>query len=659
MGNNVKPYPGMIIMEDVVFEPGDYHFDNGLGLIVAADGITIDGNGAVIIGRGKEGKSITYSGIGLFSNGHRDVIVKNLNIKRFRTGMKVMNGSGWTIEDNDLSYNYTDPDFGWGDGDPFGALYLFNITNSLVRANKGNYVWNGLHLKGCEDNRIELNQFSHCTNVCLKLWHSSRNEITGNTMNHGIRIAPGEVHARDSTSVLIESGSNYNRFMSNDFTHGGDGVFIRSLNGWVSTGNYFEDNDASYAHNNAWEVWDPGNTFVNNKGNHSSYGFWLGGSCHAVLIGNEAAYNGLRIANAPEPFGNAGIAVVNGSSSHFVMRHNHIHHNKSAGLAIGYKPGYEAFHWIIEQNVITDNGTYGIYLKHANWINISANVLTGNKLGEMHEDMNVSNVFLNTLDSSDRSGPKAVATKLTERAVAGITVRFEAGESYDPEGSDIVFRWDMGDGTIYSDSAVDHIYKTPGFYRVGLTISNGKLSDLAWLDLYVFPDPSEVLHNMKLDDAQIFQEVADTYTVCKTDPGTAVHEGPSLVIVSDSTLARIRFTIPEAVDLKRAARLTFWMKHQHEEINGFTEGGLMIRLLQDDVSGFVYRCDTPLFNWSSNASEARYGWTLVSIPLLENNSGWKRRIIGTPQFGNFRDLIIEYSSHGGRYRVWLDEFVFL
>ena len=64
--------------------------------------------------------------------------------------------------------------------------------------------------------------------------------IRENNLSYGLRIKPGEVHARDSTCVLIESGSNDNRFLDNDCTHGGDGVFIRVLNGWVSTGNVFE-----------------------------------------------------------------------------------------------------------------------------------------------------------------------------------------------------------------------------------------------------------------------------------------------------------------------------------------------------------------------------------------------------------------------------------
>ena len=80
----------------------------------------------------------------------------------------------------------------------------------------------------------------------------------------------------------------------NDITQGGDGIFIRVLNGWVSRGNVFVENDTSYANNNCIESWSPGNTYIRNKANHGSYGFWLGGSDQTVLIGNEAAFNGLN-----------------------------------------------------------------------------------------------------------------------------------------------------------------------------------------------------------------------------------------------------------------------------------------------------------------------------------------------------------------------------
>ncbi|WP_274362051.1 right-handed parallel beta-helix repeat-containing protein [Paenibacillus thermotolerans] len=655
----VKPYPGMIITESVTFEPGEYSFTDGRGLIVAGDGIEIDGNGAVIRGRGKEGNKYSYWGIGLFANGRSRVTVSNLTISGFQIGMKVMNGTEWAIVGNDLSHNYTDPDFGWGDGEPFGALVLEHVSHSRITGNKGNKVWNGLNMKDCDYNVVTDNEMGHCTNVCLKLWRSSHNEITNNVMNYGIRISPGEVHARDSSSVLIENGSNYNVFKHNDFTHGGDGVFIRSLNGWVSRFNIFEGNDASYAHNNAWEVWDPDNTFVNNKGNYSSYGFWLGGSCHAVLIGNEAAYNGTRIANAPEPFGNAGIAVVNGSSSHFVMRNNYVHHNKSAGVAIGFKEGYEAYHWIIEQNTITDNATYGIFLKHSNWIQISGNTFENNALGDVHQDVNVSNVILRPLPAKEVTGtpPKAIAKVTTLEPAAGRPVRIDAGMSENPDGGELSFRWEMGDGTVLEGAEAVHTYAESGFYRAGLTVTNGSLSDLTWIDLYVVPDRSAVVHTVDIGSAGIAE---DHCTRLRLDDRHCVQSGPSAHIESVSTLSRVRFPI-SCPRLSDAKMLQFWMSYRHEVRDGFGHGMLTVRLGQDGDNYIEYINNAPIFNWGKIASEARYGWRPMQIPIADRGTveSWSVSSKGAPDLNKLQYVEIQIGSHEGRYHIWLDEIAFL
>jgi parallel beta-helix repeat protein len=662
-----KPYSGMIITESVTFEPGEYTFSDGRGLIVAGNGITIDGNGTIIRGRGREGSKYSYSGIGLFASGYNDVTVKGLTLSGFQIGIKVMNGANWSIMNNELSGNYTDPDFGWGDGEPFGAIYLEHVSHSRITGNKGNKVWNGLNLKYSDHNIVSENEMTHCTNVCLKLWGSSYNEISNNVMNYGIRISPGEVHARDSSSALIENGSNDNKFMFNDFTYGGDGVFIRSLNGWVSRGNYFEGNDASYSHNNAWEVWDPDNTFVNNKGNYSSYGFWLGGSCHAVLIGNEAAYNGTRIANAPEPFGNAGIAVVNGSSSHFVMRNNHIHHNKSAGLAVGFKSGYESYHWIIEQNVITENETYGIYLKHSNWITISGNVIENNLLGDVHQDVNVSNVVYNPVSSIELP-PTAKANLLTTHPVTGQSVSIDASGSESPNGRALSYRWEMGDGIVLEEAYVNHTYATPGFYRIGLTVSDGVLSDMAWFDLYVVPNPTTVLLSLKPDSAQLADDPYNRFSRLQLDNRHFVHHSPSAHIQSSSTLTQIRFLIFSGVKLSHANKLGLWMKYQHEVRDGFNHGQFVIRLVQDNNNYIQYVCNQPYYNWSKIASEARYGWSHIEVPVTigipnidfdSATSAWQTSSVGNPDLDRLQYVEVEYSSHGGHFSVWLDEIAFI
>jgi parallel beta-helix repeat protein len=196
------------------------------------------------------------------------------------------------------------------------------MSGCTIRQNKANRVWNALDLWDSNDNVIENNDFSHCSNVCLKLWRACGNKVLDNNLSYGLRISPGEVHARDSTSVLMETGSDHNRFERNDITHGGDGVFIRVLNGWCSRWNTFIENDCSYANNNGFEAWSPDNTYIRNKSNYCSYGFWLGGSDHTVLIGNEAAYNGQPdgFHNAPEPeFNHGGIVIVSGSGSHTVI----------------------------------------------------------------------------------------------------------------------------------------------------------------------------------------------------------------------------------------------------------------------------------------------------------------------------------------------------
>ncbi|MEO2074897.1 MAG: right-handed parallel beta-helix repeat-containing protein [Bacillus sp. (in: firmicutes)] len=654
----VVPYEGMIITEDTTFAPGVYEFPSGKGITIGKSGITINGNGAVIVAPGKKEKKYSFRGTGIYSNGHSDLSIKNLTIKGFLLGCKLMNGTNILVENNDLSDNFTDPDYGWGDGDPDGALFLENVTRSKIHNNKGNNVWNGLHLYHCDENEISDNEFSYCTNVCLKMWRSSRNEITNNTMNYGIRIAPGEVHARDSTSVLIETGSNDNKFLHNDFTYGGDGVFIRSLNGVISTGNYFEGNDASYAHNNAWEVWDTGNIFINNKGNHSSYGFWLGGSDHTVFIGNEAAYNGKRRSNAPEEFGNAGVAVVNGSSSHFIMKDNYIHDNKSAGVAIRFKKGYESYHWIIQGNRILDNETYGIYLKHANWIDIAGNEFSGNKLGDIKKDENVTNYMERRASITDQA-PTNAATISSEKIFINEPVSFDASNSRDPQNLSLQYRWEMGDGTIYECASFQHTYTKPGFYRVGLTVHNEKLADLTWFDIYAV-EKGEIVGTEFSQEWGVKHSSETRFTRISPDSSNKVSGETSLRIVSNDELGSIYFPKTKAAswNFQEKKCISFWLKYEHETRDGFVDSQMPIVRLATDYENYLeFLPEDFQPNWTKLPSEARNGWIYFSIPMKENE-GWKVHSVGNPQVNKINFIEFNFHSKGGNYYIWLDGLMF-
>src|SRR6185295_2242420 len=86
-------------------------------------------------------------------------------------------------------------------------------------------------------------------------------------------------------------------------------------------------------------------------------------------------------------------------------------------------------------------------------------------------------------DPEVRRAPQAVLLG-PARAVVGEPVRFDASGSRDFAGRPLHFRWTAGDAS--SEQAVfDHTFTQPGFYRLGLTVDNGVLADLAWRDLIV------------------------------------------------------------------------------------------------------------------------------------------------------------------------------
>ena len=209
-------------------------------IVIAASDVTVDGRGAWLVGA-TEGEPSSYEGVAIEARGVSRVTLRNVNAKGWETGLSVAGGAEWTVEGCDFSDNFHDPSFGWGENGRRGGIVLERVTRSVLRKNRANRVWDACVLVDSDDNTIEENDFSHTSNTCLKLWTSSRNTIRKNDLSWGLRISPGEVHARDSTCVLVESGSDDNLFQDNDCTHGGDGIFVRVLNGWVSTGNRYRN----------------------------------------------------------------------------------------------------------------------------------------------------------------------------------------------------------------------------------------------------------------------------------------------------------------------------------------------------------------------------------------------------------------------------------
>jgi parallel beta-helix repeat protein len=678
------PAPPLVITTNTILDPAKTYGR----IVIKASNITIDGRGASIVGLTK-GNANKYKGVGISATGVSGVTLRNVRVKGWEIGLKVVDGSHWTIEHCDFSDNFHDPDFGWGDQGREGGIVLERVSHSTLRHNKANHVWDACCLVDSDDNTVEQNDFSHTSNTCLSLWTACRNTVRKNNLSWGIRIKPGETHARDSACLLVESGSNDNRFLNNDITHGGDGVFVRSLNGWPSRGNLFEGNDASYAHNNCFEGQSPNNRYRRNKANHGSHGFWLGISDHTILEDNEACYNGQPDGphNAPWPFkyapyepkyGHAGI-IFAGPSSHTIARGNRCIGNNGAGVCMfgDASPAHRftTFHWVFERNLIRDN-RWGLYVEYGDWIDMSANICEHNKESNMVVGGVVTNLTVHP-DNPRISQPPHASLTGPSFATVGQPVVFDASASTDPDRNRLSFRWDLGDGTIVSKAVVRHVFKRPGFYRVGLTVTNGRFSDLGYRDFRAVAGGNETGTDGEAANWS-WQEVypREGLHVQRGHERLAnrvrpVSKPQSKVTIANDTRMYLAGTSSIRVDVlpdgnpisllypnsKKAGillagktRLVFWCKQRNGNIHAWK--GLMptITLYESPTKFVLLRPYDDPKNYPQR-TEDRADWTYWSIPL-QGNAQWKREG-AVPATLNY--VTIEFFPWGGLpVRIWLD-----
>ncbi len=109
-----------------------------------------------------------------------------------------------------------------------GGMVLEKCIGNEIGRNRATDVWSALVLRESSRNYVHHNNCSHTSNVGLRMWLACHNRIEENNFSWGLRKNPDEVHARDSSCVLIESGSCHNVLRKNDMRYGGDGLFIRS-----------------------------------------------------------------------------------------------------------------------------------------------------------------------------------------------------------------------------------------------------------------------------------------------------------------------------------------------------------------------------------------------------------------------------------------------
>lgn len=588
-----RDVPVLVVTRDVQLDPAAEYG----GLVIEAHGVTVDGRGARITGpvlraaraAGTPPDPAAFTGTGVRARGVDGVTLRGLRVEGFALGLAVEDASGWRIEGCDLSDNLHDPAFGWGEPGERGGLLLVRVRDSVLAGNRAQRNWNACSLVECDRLELRDNAFSHASNTCLKLWTVTRSTFADNDLSWGLRIAPGEVHARDSTGVLIESGSDDNLFLRNDASHGGDGFFIRVLNNWTSRRNRFEGNDASWCNNNGFEAWSPENTYVGNRASHCSYGFWLGASDRTVLLGNEAGWNGDPggFHNAPESFGHGGIVFVNGPSHHTLVDGNWLHHNAGGGLVLRGDEAtggraWKAWHWVIQRNRLEAN-RWGVWMRHAEFIDIGPNAFRDNREGDVFDAGNVSGVVFHEGPQAGEA-PVVQVRRTDGDAGSGDTrVRLEAAAAGDGPAA---FRWSLGDGAFVDSPALARVLRGPAWRRAGVTVTRGGLSGLGWCTVLLPGPGDDELPATRAGAPPAWTLVPEGASDARFEPAPGIAPDEQAVHAriapGDGSRASLLWPATRDAHIPLAGRtqLAFWIRTRNPNIPAWQDGNPVVTLHQ-------------------------------------------------------------------------------
>ncbi|MHB8859141.1 MAG: right-handed parallel beta-helix repeat-containing protein [Thermoleophilia bacterium] len=220
------------------------------GIIVADNGITLDGNGHQLLGGGGAN--------GVTVSGRSGVTVKNLSMRFFNQGVYLNNSSGNTISGNIA-----------GDANQNG-IYLAASSGNLISGNNasGNY-YNGIVLDaGSINNVVRDNTAVGASSPGIYLYGANDNDVVHN------HIIPDPNGNGFGFSGLTLQNSSGNRISGNDIA--GDGSFTGSGVTLVwSDNNAVAGNSVSFAFGGVSLQGSRNNLVSNNSIGSNAYGVML------------------------------------------------------------------------------------------------------------------------------------------------------------------------------------------------------------------------------------------------------------------------------------------------------------------------------------------------------------------------------------------------
>jgi parallel beta-helix repeat protein len=184
------------------------------GIVIAADGITLDLNGHLVDGDGTPAGDCDQRkepcDFGVFNDGHDGVTVMHGSVREFAVGVLFGTASGRARDNRVLGVSAT--------RNQFAGLGIFSQVRGLVRNSSGDgsldREGSGMQLGDANHLRILNNSFRHNAHNGLVIFESSRNVIKGNLFSRN-----------DDEGILMEGGERF-RVTRNRFVRNGGGITL-------------------------------------------------------------------------------------------------------------------------------------------------------------------------------------------------------------------------------------------------------------------------------------------------------------------------------------------------------------------------------------------------------------------------------------------------
>jgi len=118
--------------------------------------------------------------------------------------------------------------------------------------------------------------------------------------------------------------------------------------------------------------------------------------------------------------------------------------------------------------------------------------------------------------------PSVMISATPEKGGNPLEVQFSSRGTFDPDGDELSFKWDLGDGTQSSETDPIHTFSEPGIYYVSVNVSDGKVSSNKDLEIWAGNEPAEVSINISGNQTFYWKGKSIEYavTVRDTEDGT-------------------------------------------------------------------------------------------------------------------------------------------